>query len=117
GLITAFMTAFYMWRLMYLTFYGASRVEPQVASHIHESPSTMTIPLSVLAAGSVLAGWVGVPKLWVAFPDTMRAFEHWLAPVFASAEAHGAGEAHHDTTVEWLLMGLSIVVALSGIAL
>jgi len=117
GLITAFMTAFYMWRLMYLTFYGASRVEPQVASHIHESPSTMTIPLSVLAAGSVLAGWVGVPKLWVAFPDTMRAFEHWLAPVFASAEAHGASEAHHDTTVEWLLMGLSIVVALSGIAL
>ena len=64
GLATAGLTAFYMWRLMNMTFYGKSHVEPEVAAHIHESPATMTVPLIVLAAGSVLAGWLGVPKLW-----------------------------------------------------
>jgi NADH-quinone oxidoreductase subunit L len=118
GLVTAAMTAFYMWRLMYLTFYGGSRVDARAAAHIHESPRTMTVPLTVLAAGSALAGWIGVPKLWSAFPDAFRAFEHWLEPVFAEGAAHyTAGEAHHDTSVEWLLMLLSVAVALAGIAL
>src|SRR5580698_9990715 len=49
GLTTALMTAFYMWRLMNLTFYGKSRVTPEVAAKIHESPSSMTVPLIVLA--------------------------------------------------------------------
>ena len=62
GLTTAAMTAFYMWRLMNLTFYGKSRVKPEVAAHIHESPATMTVPLMLLAAGSVLAGWLGTPE-------------------------------------------------------
>ncbi len=115
GLITAGMTAFYMWRLMYLTFYGQSRVEPAVAAHIHESPRVMTIPLSVLAVGSVLAGWIGVPKLWSAFPDAFRTFEHWLAPALASVSAHAAEAAHHDVATEWLLMLLSVAVALAGI--
>src|SRR5450432_1935234 len=61
GLATAAMTAFYMWRLMNMTFYGKSRVSPEAASHIHESPASMTVPLTVLAMGSVLAGWLGVP--------------------------------------------------------
>ncbi len=58
------MTAFYMWRLMNMTFYGKSRVAPEVAAHIHESPASMTVPLTLLAIGSVLAGWLGTPKLW-----------------------------------------------------
>ena len=115
GLITAGMTAFYMWRLMYLTFYGKSRVEPAAAAHIHESPRVMTIPLSVLAVGAVLAGWIGVPKLWSVFPDAFRTFEHWLAPALASASAHVAETAHHDAATEWLLMLLSVAVALAGI--
>src|SRR6266487_3943293 len=57
GLLTAGMTAFYMWRLMYMTFYGKSRVAPEVAAKIHESPPSMTIPLEVLAFGSIVAGW------------------------------------------------------------
>src|SRR5437899_8897733 len=65
GLATAAMTAFYMWRLMNMTFYGKSRVSPEAARQIHESPATMTVPLTVLALGSILAGWLGVPKLWV----------------------------------------------------
>ena len=62
GLVTAAMTAFYMWRLMSMTFYGQSRVKPEVAAHVHESPPVMTWPLIALAAGSVLGGWLGVPK-------------------------------------------------------
>src|SRR5579864_5628018 len=64
GLATAGMTAFYMWRLMNMTFYGKSRVSPEAAAHIHESPLSMTVPLMLLAVGSVLAGWLGIPKLW-----------------------------------------------------
>jgi NADH-quinone oxidoreductase subunit L len=116
--VTAFMTAFYMWRLMFMTFYGTSRVEPKAAAHIHESPKVMTVPLMVLAAGSVLAGWIGVPKLWSAFGEGFRIFEHWLAPVVSGEAAHAAVEnAHHDTSVEWLLMSLSVAIALAGIAL
>jgi NADH-quinone oxidoreductase subunit L len=124
GLATAGMTAFYMWRLMNMTFYGKSRVSAEAASHLHESPATMTIPLSVLAVGSVLGGWIGVPKLWTFFGDGFRLFETWLEPVFTSRAAHAAaeaahatGEAHHDTGTEWLLMGVSVTVALVGIAL
>src|SRR5207302_1293624 len=93
GLITAGMTAFYMWRLMYMTFYGKSRVAPEAAAHIHESPPSMTIPLQILALGSILAGWVGVPKIWTMFPEKMRLFEAWLAPVFMSAAAHAVDGA------------------------
>jgi NADH-quinone oxidoreductase subunit L len=125
GLITASMTAFYMWRLMFMTFYGKPRMSAEVAHHVHESPKTMTVPLMVLAAGSVLAGWIGVPKLWTVFSDGFRAFEVWLEPVFASETAHAvhqaAGEAaqagHHDTSIEWLLMGASVVIAICGILL
>ncbi|MFB3830071.1 MAG: NADH-quinone oxidoreductase subunit L [Bryobacteraceae bacterium] len=116
GLTTAAMTAFYMWRLMNMTFYGRSRVAPEVESRVHESPATMTVPLVVLAAGSALAGWLGTPKLWN-LPEQFRAFETWLEPVFAAAAAHGAAEgAHHDASIEWLLMALSVAVAVAGIA-
>jgi NADH-quinone oxidoreductase subunit L len=117
GLITAALTAFYMWRLMNMTFYGKSRVAPDVAAHIHESPKSMTVPLMVLAAGSVLAGWLGVPKIWTVFGEQFRSFELWLAPVTAAVghEAASHGEAHHDTTMEWILMGLSVGIAIAGI--
>jgi NADH-quinone oxidoreductase subunit L len=108
-----------MWRMMYMTFYGKSRVAPAVASHIHESPVSMTGVLSVLAAGSVLAGWLGVPKLWSMFPEGFRIFEHWLEPVFAAGVAEAAKEGAHEVTLststEWNLMLLSIGVAVAGI--
>ncbi len=117
GLATAAMTAFYMWRMMYMTFYGASRVEPAAAAHIHESPASMTVPLSILAVGSVLAGWIGVPKIWSALPEGFRTLEHWLAPALAAGAAHEGASGHHDTTVEWLLMLLSVAIAFAGIGL
>lgn len=115
GLTTAAMTAFYMWRLMNMTFYGKSRVKPEVAAHIHESPKSMTVPLSLLAIGSVLAGWLGTPKLWN-LPEAFRTFETWLEPVFASGAHEVAHEAAgHDTSMEWLLMGLSVAIAVIAI--
>ena len=116
GLTTAAMTAFYMWRLMNMTFYGKSRVKPEVAAHIHESPAAMTVPLAILAIGSVLAGWLGTPKLWN-LPESFRAFEAWLEPAFASPLMGAAKEGGHETSLEWMLMGLSVSVAVAGILL
>jgi NADH-quinone oxidoreductase subunit L len=119
GAITALMTAFYMWRLMAMTFYGESRVDEKKAAHIHESPKNMTVPLMVLAAGSVLAGWVGVPKLWSVFPEGFRFLEHWLSSVVgaegAEAAAEGAGHAS-EAGLEWGLMLLSVALAVAGIS-
>ncbi|NWF85549.1 MAG: NADH-quinone oxidoreductase subunit L [Bryobacteraceae bacterium] len=117
GFATAAMTAFYMWRLMFMTFYGTPRMDEHTLHHVHESPKSMTVPLVILAAGSVVAGWIGMPKVF-GENGFMQALEHWRAPVFAQghAAAHeAASHAHHDTTMEWVLMGLSIGVALGGI--
>jgi NADH-quinone oxidoreductase subunit L len=124
GFITAAMTAFYMWRLMFMTFYGEGRMDEHTKHHIHESPSSMTAPLMVLAGGSVCAGWIGMPKVF-GENGFMQGLEHWLAPVFesgkeaAQAVAEHAGEhgGGHDTTMEWVLMGLSVGVAVAGILL
>ncbi|MFN3322166.1 MAG: NADH-quinone oxidoreductase subunit L [Bryobacteraceae bacterium] len=97
GLATAFLTAVYMWRLMYLTFYGPSRVEPETAAHIHEAPLSMTAPLAVLAAGSIAAGWIGL--------------EHWLSPALVQSAAH------HGSTALYVLMALAAAVAIGGILL
>ena len=113
GLATAALTGFYMWRLMSMTFYGASHVAPEAAKHIHESPSNMTLPLVVLAAGSALAGWLGTPKLWTVFGDAFRTFPRWLDPMF---ELREAGEAANTAATEWSLMLLSVAVAAAGIA-
>jgi NADH-quinone oxidoreductase subunit L len=120
------MTAFYMFRLIYMTFHGESRVDPKVLPHVHESPKTMTIPLIVLAAGSILAGWVGTPIVFGPIHDALPSLEHFLSPSIASAEGHGAAaeghggaaaEEHHDTSMEWLLMACSVGFAIGGIFL
>jgi NADH-quinone oxidoreductase subunit L len=113
GLTTAAMTAFYMWRMMNMTFYGKSRVKPEVAAHIHESPASMTLPLSLLAAGSVLVGWLGTPKLWN-LPEMFRAFESWLAPVFENPLLK-AVEGTENSSMEWTLMVVSVLIAAIGI--
>ncbi len=113
GLATAAMTAFYMWRMMYMTFYGESRVPDGV--HPHESPVSMTGPLVVVAVGSVVAGWLGVPKLWTVFGENWRGLERWLEPAFASAAVEAAKEGEHSASIEWTLMFTSIGIAAAGI--
>ncbi len=117
GFITAGFTAFYMFRLIYLTFYGDSRVDPEVAKHVHESPKTMTVPLIVLAVLSVVGGWVGTPVVFGPLHDALPSMEHFLDPALASVAADEAAAEHHDTTMEWLLMFASVGLAIAGIFL
>jgi NADH-quinone oxidoreductase subunit L len=112
GLATAGLTAFYMWRLMNLTFYGKSRVAPETEKRIHESPASMTVPLILLAAGSVLVGWLGTPGVWN-LGVRFHALENWLLQAFPAAEDEGVKYA---ASMEWALMALSVAVAIAGIA-
>jgi NADH-quinone oxidoreductase subunit L len=116
GLVTAGLTAFYMWRLMNMTFYGKSRVAREVAAHIHESPPAMTVPLVLLAVGGVFAGWLGVPRAWN-LSERFYAFEKWLEPAFTSAATEAARGGAHDASAEWILMGISVAVAIIGIVI
>jgi NADH-quinone oxidoreductase subunit L len=114
GLATAGLTAFYMWRLMFMTFFGRSRVSPEVEVHIHESPPSMTVPLIALAVGSVFAGYIGFPK-FLSEGKYLQGFEHWLEPAFASAAVEAAKEAAHGASIEGILAAISVAVAIIGI--
>ena len=115
GILTAMMTAFYMFRLIYMTFHGDDRVP--AGTHVHESPRSMTMPLVVLAAGSVLAGWVGTPVVFGPVHDALPSLEHWLSSSVVVEGAHGEGAAHHSALLEWGLMALSVALAVGAILL
>jgi NADH-quinone oxidoreductase subunit L len=108
GVLGAFMTAWYMFRLYSTTFRGKFRGTPEQEHHLHESPAAITIPLIVLAILSVAGGWIGIPE--VLMPDAHK-LEHFLAPVFA--KSHELKEAYHiDHSTELLLMAVSVAGAL-----
>ncbi len=108
GLIGAVLTAFYMFRLYLLAFRGPSRLTHEAEHHLHESPPSMIAPLVVLAVLSVVGGLVGPPMIEGGHP-----FARWLAPVFGGERAH----AHHlPESTEWMLIVVSVVAALAGIA-
>jgi NADH-quinone oxidoreductase subunit L len=114
GFITAGMTAFYMFRLVNMTFFGNSRVDHEVEHHIHESPGSMTVPLMILAALATVGGWVGVPE---ALGGSDR-FAKFLEPVMAKHAEEGgeaAAQAASGASMEYLLMLLSVLVACTGI--
>jgi NADH-quinone oxidoreductase subunit L len=114
GFVTAGMTAFYMFRLVFMTFFGKSRVEPEVDHHIHESPSSMTVPLIILALLSVVGGWIG-------WPESLGGSDHFakfLDPVIARhAEVIAAVPEATQRATEIELMIVSIAVAVVGIFL
>src|SRR5437868_4692388 len=112
GFITAGMTAFYMFRLVFLTFFGYSRADNHAQKHIHESPRTMTIPLMILAVLSVVGGWIG----WPASLFGSNQFEKFLEPVMSSAGATESAKAvQESSTTEYFLMLASIAIAVAGI--
>jgi NADH-quinone oxidoreductase subunit L len=115
GLVTAGLTAFYMYRLVSLTFAGEFRGSPEAAAHLHEAPRSMTVPLVVLAFLSAVAGFLGLPAV---FGERASWIAGFLAPVLPAVHGPG-GEAHghlpHAT--EWLLMGVSVSVAVLGLLL
>jgi len=107
GLLGAACTAFYMWRLMGLTFWGEPR-DHHAFEHAHESPWTMTLPLGLLAAGALLAGLLGIPKIW----GGTFAIESWLEPSLTFGRPELGEVAEHGThALAWGLMGLSTLVA------
>jgi NADH-quinone oxidoreductase subunit L len=116
ALAGAGLTAFYMFRLVFMTFYGDFRGGEEAEHHLHESPWTMTLPLQVLAVLSAVGG------LLIGFPGVLFHLEGWsfidrfMAPVVL--QAHGDGHHEHAVSLglEWLLVGLSVAVALAGIA-
>ena len=99
ALFTALLTAFYMFRLLFITFTGKFRGTNEQEHHLHESPVSMTIPLIILAVLSIIGGFVGIPEVFMHGGDKLGEF---LSPVISSHEVHNVS---HST--EYLLMGLS----------
>jgi NADH-quinone oxidoreductase subunit L len=126
-LLGAFMTAFYMWRLVSLVFLGQFRGTHDTLHHAHEAPPLMRWPLVVLAAGSIIVGFFGVPR----FLGGSNAIEHWLAPAVSAGYVetvgvhgpveHDTGGEHggavHSAAAEWGATLAALVAALAGLGL
>jgi NADH-quinone oxidoreductase subunit L len=113
GLLTALLTAFYMFRLIFLTFHGKPRYEEKKV-HVHESPWSMLGPLVVLAILSVIGGWFALPT----FYGGSDYFANFLGPVFGGAQEAaegGGGAAAHQ--LELILAGVALGTALIGMAI
>jgi NADH-quinone oxidoreductase subunit L len=112
GWITAGLTAFYMFRAVYLTFDGKFRGTPEQEHHLHESPPVMTVPLVILAVGAVVAGWIEIPLLrgtdW---------FHRFLAPLLAGVQGAAPAERELGLGTEVVLILLSVGLAVAGILL
>lgn len=109
GVAAAFLTAFYSWRLLILTFHGKPRADEHVMAHVHESPAVMTVPLLVLSAGALFAGWVGYESF------VGEGMEHfWAKAIFLASEHEAMHNAHH---VPEIIALIPTIVAVSGIAL
>jgi NADH-quinone oxidoreductase subunit L len=115
GVVVAGLTAFYMTRLYMLTFAGPSRLSHEAGHHLHESPRVMTTPLAILALGSALVGFLGVPHFLGggAVPNLM---EHWLEPVLPHAVAAGDAAGHAAPLGELAAMLVALAVSAAGIA-
>jgi NADH-quinone oxidoreductase subunit L len=108
GLAGAVMTAFYMFRLIFMTFHGPERMSEEAKRHLHESPKVMTVPLAILAVFSIIAGYVGLPAILGEKADLFRRF---LEPVIRPA-----AEGHHlSLGAEGLLILASVGAAFLGI--
>ncbi|MEM7179623.1 MAG: NADH-quinone oxidoreductase subunit L [Spirochaetota bacterium] len=121
GLAGAMCTAFYMFRLVFLTFYGDERIDSHMKKHLHESPLSMTFPLIVLSIFAICVGWLQMPHL---ISDKAHFLNDYFAPIFSQGKtvikAWGIHEHKHEhlgSGAEALLMAISVAVAFSGIVL
>jgi NADH-quinone oxidoreductase subunit L len=117
AVVGAFLTAFYMFRAVYMTFHGTFRGSEETRGHLHESPWTMTLPLVILGVLSIVGGvLIGFPGQLFHRPE-LNAIDHFLHPVIAEIGpvAHG-GDAAHAVTLEteWLLLVASVLIAVAG---
>jgi len=107
GLLTALLTSFYMFRLIFLTFHGKPRYDERKV-HVHESPKSMLVPLMILAVLSLVGGWMAAPAFWSG-PDY---FANFLGPVFGAGESAAAESAAH--ALEIPLAGVAVFTAFVG---
>ena len=106
GLFAAVLTSFYMFRLVWLTFFTQPRYDEHHV-HVHESPKNMTIPLVILAVHSLVGGWFAFPALW----GGPNYFAEFVAPVFVAGEV--GGESAHS--LELTLSGVAVLAATIGL--
>jgi NADH-quinone oxidoreductase subunit L len=111
ALLTAYITALYTGRQYAQVFLGEPRDE-HLFDHAHESSPVMTVPLFILAAGALLAGFLGVPNI-PGIPEQLHAFSNWLSPLF-SAEAGSAAAHGAEQPVNWMLLGVGLVIGWLG---
>ena len=116
GLATAGLTACYMFRAVYLTFHGEFRGTAEERNHLHESPPVMTMPLVVLAIGAAVTGLIGIPPAMTFHAADWNLFHHFLEPSIAHIAGHEP-HGHLSLAVEWVLMVVSVGVAVAGILL
>jgi NADH-quinone oxidoreductase subunit L len=110
GAVAAFMTATYMFRAVFMTFHGETRVDPHVAQHLHESPPVMTVPLMILAVLATIGGFIGFPVV-----PGWNKFHEFLSPVFLPAGQVVAEASHYPVLFEVLMMVASLIIAGVGI--
>ena len=101
-----------MFRAIYLTFFGTSRVAERLRAGVHEPPPSMSIVLAVLAVGSLVAGFIGMPGFLRELLGVSAPFYSFLAPLFPAAAAE-----HHAASTEIALMAIALLVAVAGIFL
>jgi NADH-quinone oxidoreductase subunit L len=112
------LTAFYMFRLTFLVFFGRFHGDPSRYHLAHESPKSMTVPLMILAVLSIAGGWIGIPAVMgtTFFGRDVNLFHHWLSPAVAGAHAEAGGAEHAGAGLEFAVMGIALAIALTGIA-
>ncbi len=104
GVLTAGLTAFYMFRQLFMVFHGECRADAHAKAHLHESPAVMTLPLIVLAIGAIFTGWLGAPEyLWGS------RWDHWLQPMFGAPDVHHGGGAASEILVTLLTLAVVAV--------
>jgi len=111
GLITALLTAFYMFRVVNLTFHGEFRGTHEQEHHLHESPRLMTVPLWVLAVGAVISGFVGLPV------EEWNVFHRFLQPVVYVVAGHTTEGHEASVAFNVILIMVAVAIALIGIGL
>jgi proton-translocating NADH-quinone oxidoreductase, chain L len=114
GLAGALMTAIYMTRMMLYTFHGPNRTGEKERSHLGEAPWIMTGPLVVLGALTVVGGWINLPE-FASFLGPVGGLEHWLDPVVGESAARVVQGGQLSEGLEYGLVGLAILIAVSGI--
>jgi NADH-quinone oxidoreductase subunit L len=112
GVITAMLTAFYMFRLVTLTFYGTDKFDNRNV-HPHESPPVMTIPLIILAFFSIVSGYIGLSKIFSGVHGNL--FENWLEPIYAPAMLKIASTGAHTQFEEILLMVVTTILIIGSV--